>query len=416
MLLNNKKLNTAINIKSIQADSLYRVNNGYSNAFLDYGKAVINNSIFSEYICRHGVTVNRKGNSNDFIMMKFDYGIKPEKMNGKELPGIKAKKLREYYYNNGVIINRNLLDKKEDPKDISYRMLMRSPGKAKEGDCIFIREDLHKKALDYITMGLWDKMSYDNAKIVELSAYSTLITATAMDYIILPLDNIFVVEDETVTAMKKAVIVKDKDVLYQKTVIDYQKTEEYINKLGFTFYIKKAKKNPQFTYIKKSKNGLESVGINIDDCPVKEVSYLRKECYVDRSNGLSEVSNELWDGMGLIDDEVFPENMEGFIYCRSHFFKSCLFRGYLQQYFKDNYGKDYDNAVAIDMIGRKMKVSDIKIIITENSLKWIKFIDIMGGTLPDAFAYYEKFMKKHGQKFAIVKTAHSSKWGELQRR
>lgn len=406
-----KLQSTAINIKSIQADSLYRVNNGYSNAVLDCGKAVINNSIFSEYMCRHGVTVNRKGNSNDFIMMKFDYGVKSE----KELPNVKAKKLREYYYNKGATINKNLLERKEESKDVTYRMLMRSPGKAKSGDCIFIREDLHKKALNYITMGLWDKMSYDNAKIVELSAYSTLITATAMDYIVLSLDNIFVVEDEVVTAMKKALTVKDKDVLYQKTEIDYKKTEEYINKLGFTFYKKKAKKSPQFTYITKSKNGLRSNGINIDNCPVKEVLYSRKECYVDRNNGVSEVSNVLWDGMGLIDKSIFPENMEGFIYCRSHFFKSCLFRGNIQRYFKDYYGEDYTQAVATDMIGRKMKVADIKVIITQNSLKWMKFIDIMGGTLSNAFGYYEKFMKKHGEKFAIVKTAHSSKWGELQR-
>lgn len=250
MLLSDKKVeDIKINIKSIQANSLYRVNNGYKDAFLDCGKAVINNSIFSEYMHKHGVTVNRKGDSNDFVVMKFDYGVKAEKVDDKLLPGLTAKDLREYYYAHGAKVSKEVKGE-EKPKVISYKMLMRSSGKAKVGDCIFIKEELHKKALNYITMNLWEKMPYDNAKIVELSAYSTLITATAIDYIKIPLDSIFVVEDEKVSTIKNAVTVKSKDVTCnKKNKIDYDKIEEYINDLGFTFYKKKRKKNPSLKYI-----------------------------------------------------------------------------------------------------------------------------------------------------------------------
>lgn len=414
--MSDKKIrDTKINIKSLQANSLYRVNNGYKDAFLDYGKAVINNSLFSKYMCNHGVTVNKKRNSNDFILMKFDYGVKTEKEDDDILPGLTAKSLRKYYYENGARVSKKVKSKEEQQTTL-YKMLMRSSGKAKEGDCIFIKESLHKKALNYITMGLWEKMPDNNAKIVELSAYSTLITATAIGYIQISLDNIFVVEDEKVSVMKRAVTVKSKDVIYYKrNKIDYDKIEKNINGLGFTFYKKKRKRNPHFKYIKKSKKSLEENGIKVEEFPVKETSYTNNECYVDRENNLSEVTNVLWDGMGLIDESIFPKDMDGFIYCRSHFFKSCLFRGNIQQYFKDYYEEDYESAEITDMFGRKMKVSDIKVIITENSLKWIKFIDLMGGTLSKAFRYYEKFMKKQGENFAIVKTAHSSKWGEFQR-
>ena len=34
-------------------------------------------------------------------------------------------------------------------------------------------------------------------------------------------------------------------------------------------------------------------------------------------------------------ESIFPKDKEGFIYCRSHFFKSCLFRGNIQQFFED---------------------------------------------------------------------------------
>ena len=411
--------NRAININSIQANSLYYVNNNVDNAFLDRGKAVINSSIFSEHMKKHGVTVKR-GRSLNFIVMKFDYGTKAKTVDDTEIPEMSSGELREYYYMNGATVNWQYTDKDGkvvNTESISYRMLMRSPGKAKEGECIFIQEDLHKYALDYITMGLYDKMPCDKAKIVELSAYSTLITATAIDYITLPLDNIFVVKDAESSVFKKAYSVKAKDVEYIRYEIDFDdpEMEEYINGYNLTFYKRKQKENERLKKINKTKKALEENGISLDECPKKEIPYKKKECWVDRTENESKITNILWDGMGLIDDSIFPPNMDGFIYCRSHFFKSCLFRGNLQDYFKDHYRDEYENAVETDMFGRKIKVSDIKVIITENSLKWMKFIDLMGGTKEAAFKYYKRFMKKQGEKFAIVKTAHSSKWGDMQR-
>lgn len=119
--------------------------------------------------------------------------------------------------------------------------------------------------------------------------------------------------------------------------------------------------------------------------------------------------------MGLIDDSIFPEDMEGFIYCRSHFFKSCLFRGNIQQYFKDYYKTEYETATVTDMFGNVMKVSDVKVIVTDNSIKWLKFKELMGNTDAEAYKYYKRFMKKDGEQFTIVKTAHKSKYGDLQR-
>lgn len=422
--MNNEKdvENRAIQINSIQANSLFYVNNGVQNAKLDKGKAVINGSLFSKYMRKHGITVKNNGNSLDFMVMKYDYGTKAKRVEDREIPKLSSNKLRKYYYENGAVVNWEYTNNEgEVTKTVTvpYKMLMRSPGKAKEGECIFINAKFHKKALDYITMGLYDKMPSDNAKIVELSAYSTLITATAIDYITLPLDNIFVVEDAKASVFKKAVTVKVKDVEHSREQIDFdsEEIEKLINKYNLTFYKKKRKEDSDLKYIHKTKKALEENGIDIAECPTKTVPYTKTECYVDRDKDgeVSEITNTLWDGMGICDESIFPDNMDGFIYCRSHFFKSCLFRGNIQEYFKDYYGECYDDATETDMFGRKMKVSDIKVIITENSLKWIKFIDLMGGTKKSAFEYYRKFMKKHGESFSIVKTAHSSKWGDMQR-
>lgn len=358
----SKAKNKSITIRSIQASNIYEWNKNYKDKkedeYLWKKHAVIGESLLSDYLHSIGVTTEKGGISYDLINMKFDYDVKDT---------ITKEELRQLYYADGVSIRLEDLQGKKPKenekkrgrkKQIKYKMLYRNTGKAKQGQCIFIREEYYNKVLDYMTMGLAKKMKKlqaDNAKIVELSAYAPLISATAIDYINIPLENIFVVEDRQSTVLKNAVVVKTKEVAG------------------------------------------------------------KMRCYVERSSEGQEISNTLWDGMGLIDEEIFPAGTDGFIYCRSHFFKSCLFRGNVQQYFKDQYGEAYGDAVVTDMFGRKMRIKDIKVIVTENSLKWYKFVDLMGGTKEAAFKYYEDWMKKDGEHFSIIKTGHESKWGELQR-
>ena len=78
----------AIIIKSIQANSLYTVNNYVEDEnktdskkpYLDLGKAVINNGLFSDYMMHHAVAVNKKGRNKDLILSIlvdtfYTYGI-----------------------------------------------------------------------------------------------------------------------------------------------------------------------------------------------------------------------------------------------------------------------------------------------------------------------------------------------------
>ena len=141
----NKRSVKSIKIKSIQANSLYLVNNYKEDSekenvqkkpYLDLGEAVINDSLFADYMKHHGIVVNRRHRSRDFLVMKFDFGVKD---------GMSAAELREYYYENGATVKWKFYD-----EPIHYKMLMRSPGKAKEGDCIFIREKFYSKAIEYL--------------------------------------------------------------------------------------------------------------------------------------------------------------------------------------------------------------------------------------------------------------------------
>lgn len=91
------------------------------------------------------------------------------------------------------------------------------------------------------------------AKIVEMSAYAPLITATAIDYIQIPMENIFVLKDQESSCYKKAITVKVKDVEHTRKVKDYPAFEGYINRYGLTFYKKTANENPELKYVKRSK-------------------------------------------------------------------------------------------------------------------------------------------------------------------
>ena len=310
---------------------------------------------------------------------------------------------------------------------------MRSTGKAKDGECVFIRDSLHHKAINFLTMGLYDLMDEQSKndpekvfKLVELAAYQTLTTATAKGYIQIPLENILVVEDEEVYSDEmKAAIVKLEDKVYLKPeyelYFDSPRLERIINKKGFTFDEIKADEQNLKLITEKTKDALKEKGFRINGQYPGEhklIECTKKECVATRVSN-AKIKNILWDGMGLIDENVFPQNMNGFIYCRSHFFKSCLFRGNIQGFFKDyceEHGLDYDTYITdTDMFGRKLRLKDIKVIVTDKSLKWLdKFDEMMGGTKEKAYKYYYNYMKRFDDYFSIVKTAHPSHWGDLQ--
>lgn len=396
-------------------------------------KAVLNDSLFLRYMSNK--IIRYSGDfCRDFIVVKFNYDAE-YRIDGTE-EKVTKHDLRKMFYKNGVTYTFEKKNRKGEIVEripVHFKMLMRSTGKAKDGECVFIRDSLHHKAINFLTMGLYDlmdKRSKDDPekvfKLVELSAYQTLTTATAQGYIQIPLENILVVKDEEVFSdAMDAAIVKVEDKVYFKPEyeldFDSPRLENIINRKGFTFDADKAKDNGLILITEKSKDILKENGFRINGKYLgeyKQVEYTKKECVVNRMSD-AQIKNILWDGMGLIDESIFPKDKEGFIYCRSHFFKSCLFRGNIQEFFKDYCKKqslDYDTyVVQSDMFGRNLMLKDIKAIVTEKSLKWInKFEDMMGRTKKKAYRYYRNYMKRFDDYFSIVKTAHPSHWGDLQ--
>jgi hypothetical protein len=53
-----------------------------------------------------------------------------------------------------------------------------------------------------------------------------------------------------------------------------------------------------------------------------------------------ELSNDMFDGEGLIDSSIFPPEMSGYILLRSHFCKMACLNTNIQQFYKDYFGTD----------------------------------------------------------------------------
>lgn len=119
------------------------------------------------------------------------------------------------------------------------------------------------------------------------------------------------------------------------------------------------------------------------------------------------LKNTLFDGQALIDSSIFPDWGNGYILLRHHFCKMAAFNTNIQLFFKDYFGEDYHSATVKDMFGNEHFVKDIELITTDNAMKWLKF--------DKPYEYWCEKVYENNCMFGIVKTAHESKLGNMQR-
>ena len=371
-----------LKIKNFQAGSLFGYNNGTRDR-LDSTDAMLTNSLFSDFIIQNGLNVWKNESTRDIICIEFDYGTrdhqgeidnfkniikninKDEKMSTEEKQEridkinflinranenqcryIKksAHELRELFYTEGVSINYKTYNKKGEviKEDlIHYKMLYRTPGKAKKGSCMFINEKLYDVAREFLYMGI--QLPVENAPIVEIGAYSSLITSTIVGKIQIRPEQILVVNDV--------------DSFFKTNVIS----------------------------IETDKN---------------------KHCTANSIKDY-ELKNTLFDGQALIDTSIFPDWGDGYVLLRHHMCKMAAFHTNIELFMKEYFKENYETAYIKDMWGNSVKVSDIKLITTDNAMKWLKF--------DKSFEYWSEWVRQNDCMFGVVKTAHQSKLGEVQR-
>ena len=380
-----------LKILNYSAGSIWGVSQGTRYSY-DTTPAMLTNSLFLDFMKENGLKIYKEVSTRDIICIDFQYGSRTFKDEMKHLKDLATKARLEYkkakgqghtaqinkaykkrkniermyqqalenedkyikkskeelrieYYTNGVDIKYPKYNKKTKEWDyeiVHYKMLYRTPGKAKKGSCMFIRKSLYNKAHQFLTMGI--KIPKKNSPIVEIGAYQSLITSSIEGKVKIPPQDILVL--------------KDVDSFFNTNVIS----------------------------IEIDKN--------------KHCKSIPKENY--------EVCNTLFDGQALIDESIFPDWGNGYVLLRQHFFKAAAFCTKIQTFFRDYFGDNYETATITDMFGNEHLAKDIKLITTDNACKWLKFKGI-------TYGYWSEKVHELSDDFGIVKTAHKSKMGNMQR-
>lgn len=379
-----------LKIKNIEAATLYEYNKGLRDHY-DYKDAMFVNSLFKDFMCENKLKIWNDESTRDLICLEFNFGTrsydeeishirkiaKNARIEYKKAISSRSKKLieiqtnkkkkiislynfavnhktdyfslsadtiREEFYDNGVNVEYITRKRNGDiikTEVIHYKMLYRSTGKAKKGTCMFIRDKLYNKAIDYLRMGI--KLPKHNADIVGISAYSSLVCSGIVGKVKINPKNILVLKD----------------------------VDRYFN--------------------------TNVISVEIDE---------NKHCIAKAIKDYK-LKNTLFDGQALIDSSIFPNWGNGYILLRHHFCKMAAFCSNIQLFFRDYFGDDYYSATVKDMWGNEHYVKDIELITTDNAMKWIKY-DV-------SYDYWCNKVYENDCMFGIVKTAHPSKLGNVQR-
>ncbi|GKX65815.1 hypothetical protein [Inconstantimicrobium mannanitabidum] len=285
-----------------------------------------------------------------------DYCLKFEECTKeKELLDIKdhikqTDEVRKYLYKNGFKIDYYKYDEKageytdEIEETIWYDFGFRSPSKSRVGDVIFFNREYRDIINKWMMMDLELEVDKDgNVKLVEAEAYKSLVSSHIEGYVYIDPKSILVLND--------------------------------LNSYGF-------------------EENLIMVDTDENNDVVAEVK-----------RGIDK--NTLWDGMCCIDESLLGEyKNKGMVVLRHLFFKSCACNTKLVKFLNDHYKENYNTAYIMDKYGRNVKVSDIRVLTTENSIKWEKLMS------KDAtsYDYWCSKVEENHCMFGICKTTHESKY------
>lgn len=379
-----------LKIKNFEAATLYEYNIGVRDHY-EYKEAMFTNSLFKDFLSNSGLKTWNNESTRDIICLEFNFGTRSYKQEMIHLRNMAEKARMEYiaaysssddylkkkyyhkrkkilhlakeayknkrnykqmskaevrrlFYNEGITvkyISHKRNGEISNIESIHYKMLYRSTGKAKKGSCMFICDRLYNRALNYLRMGI--KLPKHNPMLVEIGAYSPLVSSTIVSKIKINPKNILILKDV------------ERHFHTNVTSIEIDENNHCIAK-------------------------------NIENYKLK---------------------NTLFDGQALIDSSIFPSWGNGYILLRHHFCKMAAFSTNIQKFFKDYFGDNYQTATVKDMFGTEHYVKDIELITTDNSMKWLKF--------NISYDYWCEKVYENNCLFGIVKTAHESKFGDVQR-
>lgn len=231
---------------------------------------------------------------------------------------ISKNRLRQMAYRDGVTIN-----------GVHYVNFQRTSSKARTGNCLFIDETYFAEMEEWQTMGIPFREIFkedDKVDIVSTRSYEALTSSSIIGTLDIDPYSILLIDetDGTYTMPCNVVTLNEETKRLQVEKQDYEK--------------------------------------HID----------------------------LWDGQSLADESIFNSGKyfnrkdgkehtyegKGFLLLRNHFFKSAIFNTKLQEYYSEKF-KGVDNPKLTDRFGESFNPQDVKLVTTKNSVKILKFADIV---------------------------------------
>lgn len=380
-----------IKILNYGVGSIWGVSQGTRYAY-DITPAMLTNSLFLDFLKDNGLKIHKGVSTRDVICIDFKYGSRSFKDEMKHLKEMAGKARQDYKLakSQGLSVQ---IEKAERKKKALQRLYQH----AIENEDKYVRKSADELRIEY----------YENGVDIKYPKYNK--KTKQMDFEIIH----YIMLYRSPGKAKKGSCMFIRKSLYKKA-------HEFL-----TMGIKLPKKNSPIVEIGAYQSLITSSIEGKVTIPPENILVLKDVDSFCRTNVVSveidkhkhcitvpkenyEVKNTIFDGQALIDESIFPEWGDGYILLRQHFFKAAAFCTKIQKYFKDYFGDDYDNAIVVDMWGNEHLAKDIKLITTDNACKWIKFDGI-------TYEYWSEKVHELSNQFGIVKTAHKSKMGNMQR-
>lgn len=366
-----------LKIKNFSCGVLYEHNLGVRE-HLSYTNAMFTNSLLSYYLVENGLRVSKDGRTRDIIGINFDFGAKSYAETLKRVEHSIEMEESQDNDPDRLAVLHDLKERVELNKDLYQK-------KSKEA----IREEFYRDGVD-VTYTTTNKQG--EVVKAEKIHYRMLYRSTGK------------AKAGSCMFICEGLYKKAHDFLYMgiklpKNNAPIVEASAYVS-LVASSVVDRICINPKNILI------LEDVDSFFRTNVVSVETNENKECFAKTIKDY-QVKNTLFDGQALIDKSIFPSWGNGYILLRHHMCKTAAFKADIKAFFKDYFGEEYNQATVVDMFGNEHYAKDIQMITTDNAMKWLKF-DI-------SYEYWCERVNMNGNMFGIVKTAHKSKFGEVQR-
>ena len=370
-----------LKIKNFSCGILYEYNLGVRQ-YLTYTNAMFTNNLLSYYLVENGLKVSKDGRTRDIICINFDFGSKSyEETRQKIERSIEKQQAVIESGEDGqdrLDTLYGILDHVDACKDLFDK-------RSKED----LREEFYKNGVDitYVTKG-----KDGSIKKKDTVHYCMLYRSTGKAKL------------GSCMFISQRLYKKARDFLYMglkmpKRNAPIVEASAYISLIASSI-VDRMYINPRNILILKDVDSFFNTRV------VSIETNHRKECFAKMIEDY-QVKNTLFDGQALLDKHIFPTWGNGYVLLRHHMCKTAAFKADIQGFFQDYFGDDYWTATVTDMFGNEHYARDIQMITTDNAMKWLKF-DV-------SYDYWCERVAMNGNMFGIVKTAHKSKLGDVQR-